>query len=259
MSQDDELQQPASTSDEQTDDHAAATGVNSNSHAGTSNTAPPTNSKRGISVISNFIAEAFSLWLRMVGGPAEPEFKDGKVTQDNNTLFRLLIFVVVAASTLTGASAISIKGLKPEALSEMVLQSRPLLLPLVITAFVALIYSWILGPLCQIRIDFNSTVRVFALLGLPFMVFWAMFIIWDPHRFPLIPRLWLISLVLLCVFPLVNIGRGIYLITNCSRWKIGISMILPLIGLSGSFLLAAANQLHNTSSTATNSNTQPPK
>ncbi len=229
MAQDEEGQQSDSASNAQNEGSEAKTSADSHESASTPPATSGANTKKTEPSNSGVIADTLGLWLRMVDGPVEPEFKDGKVTEDNGLLLKLLAFVVVASSTLTGVAAITIKGWTPAALSETLLQSKALLIPFVIVAFTALIYKIVLAPLCKMDIDFPSSVRIFALLGLPYMIFWAALPIIFPASIPVMGRLFYLAQILLIGRILYNIARGINYTTTCKMWKICLSMILPVV------------------------------
>src|SRR5882724_8371533 len=98
MPPDDENQHSRPSADVQSESHTSDAGATTQEAAHAPSQSSSGGSQNANSPNSGIIADSFGIWLRMFGKPIEPEFKDDKVTPDNPTLLKLLIFAVVVSS-----------------------------------------------------------------------------------------------------------------------------------------------------------------
>jgi hypothetical protein len=193
------------------------------------------------------LQSAFDDWLRLLGGPDDPPFRvEATFELEWGRLFRLLGVVVFLSGVALGIPTIATEGLR-KGFESMVVESKPALFLLMGGAALSAMYSFVFGSSFFIRklqcvpMTLRQSFFTMLLMGLPWLPPTALMkglTHTDISSKRIVTFLIIAWFYIAIIGFLYNFYRGVSIIhPRCPRWRILLSIMLPLAVLVALFLL----------------------
>jgi hypothetical protein len=189
--------------------------------------------------------EAFNDWLNLLQGPNEPYFALNSSFADGaKYLFRLIPLVLVMICAVLTFSYLGLTTSQQQEIftsfwKDAMGQARYALIIFLMGALFAALYR-LIARMFKIKIEFKQIFFIFLLLLLPWIPIVMMVNVLG-YIFPdllLLPIF--IILFIYLIFPLVFVfqfGRGIAVVSGCSRLRCLASVLIPFVLIAGLVLL----------------------
>lgn len=170
-----------------------------------------------------WVTTGLNEWLMLLGNPDPAIFKPNPVFEWGR-LLRLILVVLSFCGAMLGTALVVYKG---GSLNDIVFQKAPAAV-LLAGALLAVGYTFI-GGFFGIKIGLRDAFFTILLLGLPWLSLTAALYVWaGASKAPLMGLVLLIWIVLAPIMLVRNICHGLSMITDCKRWRVWLSVVLPL-------------------------------